>query len=322
MKRIGIYLIFLLLFGLAACQQPMAEAIPTATATRISGALTPYASRTPADPTQVPQAQATLAPAPTPTPQVHVVALGETMISIAFKYGITLEALQNANPNADPYALIVDDELVIPYQEPAAEGSTAPAPDPEPVTLSDAVCTPEASGGLWCLWTATNPPESGTENILVEIVLEAGDFSTTQVITAPLNISAADERVPMGAFFSAQALADSRAPYTTRLTLLQALPLNNTAARYVPVILQDGQIIIEQDRASATVSGNLQPAKDASSIWVVISAFDVEGQLVGFRRWTQETPLTAGALLPIEIQVFALGNGRIETVDVLLEGHP
>jgi len=244
------------------------------------------------------------------------------MISIAFNYGITLEALQNANPNADPYALIVGDELVIPYQAPAAEGSTAPAPDPEPVTLSDAVCTPDASGGVWCLWTATNPPESGTENILVEIILQAGDFSTTQVVTAPINISDAGERVPMGAFFSAAALTGSSAPYTTRLTLLQALPLNNTAARYVPVTLQDGQITIQQDRSSAVITGSLLLAEEASRVWVVAGAYDADGKLVGFRRWTQESAFTAGTLLPIEFEVFALGDGRVDTVEVLLEAHP
>lgn len=322
MKRIG-FLVLLLIF-LTACNQAEGVATPASTATRIAGELTPYASKTPAQATQAPEARATLTPAPTPTPQIHVVALDETLISIAYSYGISLEALQNANPEVNPWAIYVGDELIIPYIEAGEDQNpnAAPAPDPEPVVLSEIACTADASDGLWCLWTATNPPDTGTENILVEITLQDGDLTLSKTVTAPLNISKAGQRVPMGAFFTATELAGLSGSYTAQLTLLQALPLGNTAGRSVPVTLQDGLVTIKSDHHSASITGNLQVSADASSVWVVAGAYDADGTLVGFLRWTQTASLSPDTSLPFEMQVFALGNGRIETVEILLEAHP
>ena len=323
MKKVWI-LPLLLIFILAACAPQEEETPPSPTATRISGELTPYASKTPEQAVQVPEARATLTPAPTPTPQIHVVALDETLISIAFNYGITLEQLQNANPEVNPWAIYVGDELIIPYVEAGEETdpNAAPAPDPELVSLSEAACTAEASGGLWCLWTATNPEEGGTENILVEILLNDGSNTLSKTVTAPVNISKAGERVPMGAFFTIEELAGMADPITAQLTLSQALPLGNTAERYVPVTLQDGLITVKTDRQSAVITGNLQVSADASSVWVVAAAYDDNEDLVGFLRWSQDSPVPAGASIRLEMQVFSLGERQIQTVELLLEGHP
>lgn len=323
MKRV--WTIFLiLLFTLAACAPQESEILPSPTATRIQGELTPYASKTPEQATQAPEARATLTPAPTPTPQIHVVALDETLISIAYAYGITLEQLQNANPEVNPWAIYVGDELIIPFVEAGEEAdpNAAPAPDPQPVTLIEANCKAEASDGLWCLWTATNPDDGGTENILVEILLNDGSKTLSKIVTAPINISQAGERVPMGAFFTAEELAGMADPITAQVTLLQALPLGNIAGRYVPVTLQDGLITVKTDRQSAVITGNLQVSADASSVWVVAAAYDENDDLVGFLRWSQDAPVAAGNSILLEMQVFALGERRIQTVELLLEGHP
>ncbi len=322
MKRIWFLVLFLVF--LTACNQAEAEATPVPTATRITGDLTPFASKTPVQATQAPAARATLTPAPTPTPQIHVVALDETLISIAYAYGITLEQLQNANPEVNPWAIYVGDEIIIPYVEPGdqTDPNAAPAPDPEPVELSEAICTAEASGGLWCLWTATNPPDTGTENILVEILLDDGTTTLSKTVTAPVNISTAGQRVPLGAFFSAQELAGMADPITAQVTLLQALPLSSTTSRYVPVTLNDGLITIKSDHRSAVITGDLLVSADASSVWVVAAAYDQNENLVGFLRWSQEAALSAGASLPLEMQVFTVGDSEVASVELLLESHP
>ena len=321
----------LFIFLIVACQNQADNTLtPTPTVLAVDGTLARFATSTPNAPGNGNEEKTpTLAPSPTPTPQVHVVALDETMITIAFNYGISLETLQNANPEANPYALIVGDELLIPYQEPQEEGEEA-TPPPEAVELSEANCYPEASGGAWCLWTATNPTESGTENILIDIELgsDANPFSITQIVPAPINISFAGQRVPMGVFFDAETLKENglTAPFQVHLTLLQALPLNNTASRYVPITLSDGEIVVSADQSSAEIRGTIAlregTTQEASNIWVVAAAYNAEGTLVGFRRWEQQTTLSDGAMLPLEMQVFALGNQDIANVDILLEAKP
>ena len=54
--------------------------------------------------------------------QIHVVQRGETLSSIARRYGVTMAAMQQANNLANPDKIIVGQELVVP-----AGGSAAPA---------------------------------------------------------------------------------------------------------------------------------------------------------------------------------------------------
>jgi hypothetical protein len=53
-------------------------------------------------------------PPPTPTPMVHIVVLGETLGTIATAYGISEEALLEANDLSEPVEVHPGDELVIP----------------------------------------------------------------------------------------------------------------------------------------------------------------------------------------------------------------
>jgi len=58
----------------------------------------------------------TTAPTPTPTPSTrsHTVQVGETLASIAEKYGLTVEAIVELNELDNPNVLEVGQELMIP----------------------------------------------------------------------------------------------------------------------------------------------------------------------------------------------------------------
>ena len=69
-------------------------------------------------------------PPPPVTPQTHVVAKNETFSSIAKKYGVTVKAVQDANPGVDPRKLQINQKLNIPPPTVAAESpGLAPSPD-------------------------------------------------------------------------------------------------------------------------------------------------------------------------------------------------
>lgn len=53
-------------------------------------------------------------PTPTPAPQQHRVEAGDTLIGIAARYGVTVEALQKLNGIGDPRGLQIGQELEIP----------------------------------------------------------------------------------------------------------------------------------------------------------------------------------------------------------------
>ena len=98
---------------------------PTFTATALPTA-TPTATAT-ATPTATATATSTATPEPTDTPEplttpvIHVVQFGETLSVIAESYGVTLDALIEANDISDAGLISVGEELVIPVGTPTPE---------------------------------------------------------------------------------------------------------------------------------------------------------------------------------------------------------
>lgn len=100
--------------------------MPRSTATpRPSPTIAATATATPADgatssPTPEPTSPPTPAPTPTPTPtagpgqELYTVVQGDNLTRIANRFGVTVEALQEANNITDPSSLKVGDVLVIP----------------------------------------------------------------------------------------------------------------------------------------------------------------------------------------------------------------
>lgn len=82
---------------------------PAATATKASTA-------TPMPPSPTPQRTPAASPSPAPqaTPIFHVVVAGDTMFSIARRYGVSLEALGKANGIDDPNRIVIGQRLIIP----------------------------------------------------------------------------------------------------------------------------------------------------------------------------------------------------------------
>ena len=52
---------------------------------------------------------------PAPSRRVHVVEAGDTLYLIAKKHSVKLDDVMSANPNIDPYNLMIGTELYIPF---------------------------------------------------------------------------------------------------------------------------------------------------------------------------------------------------------------
>ncbi len=72
-----------------------------------------------------PTATSTL-PTATPTPVIHVVKLGETVLSIALDYGVTVEAIQRANNLSNIDLVQIGQSLIIPINPPLPGLTVAP----------------------------------------------------------------------------------------------------------------------------------------------------------------------------------------------------
>ncbi len=281
--------------------------------------LTPYL--TPTEP-QLQQTQAVSSTpliVPTPTPTLHVVVSGETMSSIAVRYGVELAAVIAANPQVNPNTMSIGTKLTIPSQSGAGfAGSSA---TPVPMTVGPLICNRSREGGIWCFLLVKNEQKFPVENIFAHILL--GNNQTGQVLdqltTAPLNILYPGKAFAISAYFST-AIPD---PFQTSYELVSALQVQDGSSRYLETKVENQQINIASNGLSARISGDVSltdPSASATQVWAAAFAFDAQGRVVGIRRWEGPAALPAGQKITFSFQVYSTGSA-ITLVEVLAEAR-
>lgn len=308
---------------LQACA-PTSTAQPTLTPLQI-GTLIPYhtptLTPTQATPTRLPPPTET--PAPTPTPFTYTVKQGDTMLAIAFNYGLSLEQLLAANPTVQPRLLSVGTVLVIPL-----EGQLS-TPEPTAALLrlqaSQPVCYPQADGGLWCLMMVLNDQEMAVENLTGRISLfsTGGESLNSQTVYAPLDLLKPGEKAALAVYFPDPETVD----WIVQGELLAALPVSEGDPRYLPAAFEISALGIAADGKSAQISGTvILPDRPTSvgSVWLAGAAFDAQGLPVGVRQWQVDDPCPAGQpcdRIPFDGIFYSLGP-TIATVEILVQARP
>lgn len=137
--------VLILAISMVACQsQATPDPTPTATSAPAATSMptaTPVPTETtvPAE-TPIPTPTATHTPVlltPTPTPQTHVIQFGDALSTIAFNYGVTIEALMEANGIENANLIQVGQTLIIPIP------TLTPTITPTPTITSTPIIPPK-----------------------------------------------------------------------------------------------------------------------------------------------------------------------------------
>jgi LysM repeat protein len=253
-------------------------------------------------------------PSPTPTPFFYTVKGDDTMLSIAYQFGISWQELQAANPKVDPRAMGDGLQLIIPISGEIPE--VLPTTTPIPVHVNQPTCYPTGDGGAWCVVSIMNELETSLENLSVWIGLynSLGEVTASQQAYAPLNILLPESTMPLMAYFPPP-LPDV---YQVQSELLSGLAVAAGDTRYIDLKAKVGKVEISHDGSQVDVIGDVILTDDTpalSQLWVLAVAYDAEGDIVGARKWK------SGGETQFEITVFSLG-GMIDHVEVLLEARP
>lgn len=329
MRKIKIFtinVVLMAIFLLSACSQPsdIESALPSPTQFET---LRPYPSGT-ATATSIPTGYSSPTPSPTmtltPTPVYYEVQLGDDMYSIAFRYNLSPAAIMTANPTVNPRAMIVGMTLLIPVTptvEPtqAATSESKPTLAVEESGLVEPVCYPEALGGLWCFVPYENDSDGALENVSAIVNLIEGENTRQEIAIMPLNILPAGEVLPLIAYFDGPISPD----YNVTAEMDFFLPVMPEDDRYLSVEVVNQLVNLSEDGRVAEVDVTLLLAEgqpDAAYLWVALTAFDVDGRVVGVRRWDWNEPLRAGESLDFSLNLYSLGGG-IDRVEVLTEAH-
>lgn len=313
-KLYSILSLFVAMLLLPAClveieYLPTRTALPTVSAT---ATLSPTSPTSTAVPTQ------TKTPTPTVPPEPVTFEVGENhdMFSIALFYGISLEALKTANPEVNPNAMGIGTILQIPITptaiQPPSNGEQ-PNQTPTPTSGLRLASTPrcylDALAGLACLVEMANESEEAVENPAVRFRLTNPDGSQAEAIAfAPLNILRAKVSLPVYAYFpgpfpeavQAEAWIESWLP---------TMPEDN---RYALAEFQAQYHKLSDDGMFAEVSGLLMvdasDDKPLASVWVLVTAYNAEGEPIGLRRWEATPPLDPEGGFKFMTLLYSLGD--------------
>jgi LysM repeat protein len=262
-------------------------------------------------------AETASAPVPTETPTIHVVALGETISSIALYYGVPMDAIIKANPDAKPTALIVGDELVIP----ASNSRQAAEVDPailEDIQISDPECIRTRDGGLWCTVFVENQGQEDLENIVVTFTFRDSDGNMLEERSAPnlMQHTAPEMVIPAVVF-----LENIPAMYAdATVSLFSALAVEASTSPYLTVAVEEEAFSL--NGVEASISGSMrveaEQEKDRADIWIGAAAFDADGSLTGVRRL--DYSVTTNEMFNFNITVYS-STGNIARVVLYTEAY-
>jgi LysM repeat protein len=265
---------------------------------------------------------------PTPTPIYYEVQLDDDMYSIAFRYGLSPEAIMTANPDVDPRAMTVGMTLVIPItptppSTPTATSEVTQAtiePTSDENALGTPDCYPDALGGLWCFVLVENTQEAALENVSAIITLGQDEDMRQETAITPLNLLPVGESLPLIVYFQPPLPAD----LTALAEIDFSLPVMPDDQRYLDLIIEEQDLEKRADGLTATVTGTISLSTDqpdAQYVWLSATAFDAQGHILAVRRWDNDLDLLAGGEISFSITLYSMG-GPIDRVDLLAEAQP
>jgi len=265
--------------------------------------------------TPEPAAELVSTPAPTAAPIIHAVALGETISSIALLYGVPMDAIIKANPEAKPTALIVGDELIIP----TSNSRQSVIVDPvilENIQISDPDCARMRDGGLWCAVIVENQGQEDLEDIVVTFSFRDSDGNVLEERLAPaiMRFAAAGIAIPAVVF-----LEHIPSLYAaTHAVLFSALAVEASTLTYLTVEVEEETHTLNgmEGMISGRMRVEAEQDRDRADIWIGAVAFDNDGAVVGVRR--VESSVATNEIFNFSITIYS-SAGSIDRVELYTE---
>jgi LysM repeat protein len=320
-RHLGAWLGVVVLFLLTGCGQvvtvkPTSTPAPTATIALAMISETDEPTATPAPYTPEP----THTPTITPTPVFHTIGSGQSLLSIATQYNVSVAALQEANAILDPRMLQVGQQLIIPREEEAqVAANSTPTPTPLAVAVENLHVTENTIGGVWVMGEVYNSTGVPLEQVRVGVTLvnDGGDVLAESEALVALDLVDLDERAPFAILFGST---------PEDFDQYLAYPLSAVPA-YVGSYYRDlsvEEVQIESERyASYTVTGivrNTGP-EEAVDVQVVLTAYDPMNRVIAVQQITPDhNVIPRGGTTPFTAVLAPVG-GPVEDVQAEAQGR-
>ncbi|MBI4631165.1 MAG: LysM peptidoglycan-binding domain-containing protein [Chloroflexi bacterium] len=237
----------------------------------------------PSAPTNTPPPLPTLPP--TPAPVAYKIQKGDTLIAIASKFNVSLEAIDKLNPGLNPANLQPGQTILLP---PDTQGLTAasiplPAITPLPITLGTFYCSPTPSSSVICLSEFKNTGNAPILNLSAQVNLLNADNSpgANAVAYSPFDVIPVGVSVPLAAMFPQASLSSNRVASSAVLTAESASAL---AERFV--MLNVSGAAGSSSPSGFIINGSvINPASvEVKSVVIVATVYNSASAVTGYRK--------------------------------------
>jgi LysM repeat protein len=270
-----------------------------------------------ARPTNTPIPSAT--PEPTATPIIYVIEEGDTLLAVASRYGISLEAIRLANPDLRPELLQIGQPVIIP--PPNEENRPAgflPSPTPLPLAISGTGWYTTPMGGLWFLGEVINDTEAPVENVRLGVTLYGRDGEVLAQLdsSAAADVVAAGAAAPFGLLFGT--LPEPIATFETQLIASEPVTRDGVWHPALTIAESGGEFEGRVFRIRGMIeNGSEIPATEVT---LVATLYNSAGQITGFLRETLSEPLPPASRASFDLWLAPVGPGT-ERYAVTVSGH-
>jgi hypothetical protein len=179
----------------------------------------------------------------------------------------------------------------------------------------------ETDGGLWCFALVQNEYAETLENISAQFTLldASGQELASQTAFALLNTLPPGQSMPLAVYLP----PPQKTNVSVQVQVLTAIRLLPSDVRYLPVMLENTLVSVNASGRTAQGSGRviLTGSGTAKTLWVLATAYDADGNLVGLRRWESSSALRADAPVLFDFLVSSVGPD-IDRVEFLAEARP
>jgi LysM repeat protein len=276
------------------------EQLPLSTQTLPPAQLSPVATSAPSP---------SPSPAPTPTPIIHVVEPGDTVLGIAAQYNVTADAIQLANPGLRPELLQIDQRITIPPPTESQHHDRLLLPSSEqlPLTVQGFDLYETPVGGLLGLGEVRNGTEYPAENVSLIILLysPAGDLLRSIDAWTAADLILPGDSAPFGVLITdpPEELVN---PQVVQQSGERATRIKERFAD-LHVSSHQGGMAGSIYRVTGIVTNVGQ--QTASEVKLVITLYDADKRVTGFRETVLPQPLAPGNIA--EFDVWLTPGGKV-----------
>lgn len=256
--------------------------------------------------TSMPTSQATVVTAvqtasptaqPSQTLATYTVQAQDTLLDIALRYGVALEALRAANANQDLSLLMVGQVLTIPSPSDTDPSSFASeiadvemTNTPVSLALEPPTCYPTRSGEVLCLGRIINPLPQAVDRIVIEVRLLQPNDEPSIVQTAAVE----QMLVPAGGFAPYRAQFEvSWEQFMGASATLQSADAMLEAGSIFPLATEGIQLTMTGGRTLVTGTILNTSERAAEVLRGIVTLQNSDGHITGYR-----VIVLNGALLP------------------------